>query len=279
MLILKVVLAFKKSWIYTRMRSYAQRQKMLHQRKITIDNVKKRMKRGIKTVIAAQKNPRQYYDVTVSSFGGCGTSMLLNFLSQILISNHPDNLDGIKHIGFPPDCISKRCIYIFGDPRACILSLFRRLRLVKAHHLGMRIGLQKFPPHWFSPSTLENYAKKGKDSFLLAQQFDSWFNSQARVPVLFIRYETLWDNLEILFDFVGLPTEARNNFPKYQQRKSDINTVPAEILDRLDQIHRPLKEKLDALPDYILREPDEPADAATSDHSPRSVQKSFDLHT
>ena len=269
MLISKVVLAFKKSWIYPHYKQH----KNLHY-------IKTRIGRGIKTVIAAQKNPRQYYDVTVSSFGGCGTSILLNFLSQSLISNERGNLDGIKHIGFPPDCISKRCIYIFGDPCASILSLFRyHDKHPKYHHLGMRIGLQKFPPHWFPPSTLENYAKKGKDSFLLAQQFDSWFNSQARVPVLFIRYETLWDNLEILFDFVGLPTEARNNFPKYQQRKSDINTVPAEILDRLDQIHRPLKEKLDALPDYILREPDEPADAATSDHSPRAVQKSFDLHT
>ena len=74
----------------------------------------------------------QNYDVIVVSFGGAGTTMLLEFLAPYLKVNHRNSyVDGLKHIYTPEHPILKnntveKVIYLMSDPRDSVLSIFRR---------------------------------------------------------------------------------------------------------------------------------------------------------
>ena len=236
--------------------------------------------RFMKKIIATQKVPGKYYDVTVTSYGGSGSTLLLKFLDENrFISNNSKNFDCIKHIGFPPRRLASRYIYIFANPIESLLSLYRRYkgRLIRQHSFTLNLDLQ--PKFVIPPAkTLEKYIEKGKDRFLFERHFNNWFNACLPCPVLFIRYEKLWDNLEVLFDFLGLHNiDARNSFPKYHPRKSTVDNTPADILDELERMYGKFAERLNTLPDYILCKPHSSAKTTISADTSSATQNPPEL--
>ena len=90
---------------------------------------------------------------------------------------------------------------------------------------------------------------------MLEKYFDACLKLRLPQPILFMRYETLWNNLDVLFNFLDLPTELRSDFPPYKERKSKLISLPYDTQEQLKQIYSSLSNKIDALPDYFIRSP------------------------
>ena len=195
-------------------------------------------------------------DILVTSYGGSGTSALLEFLNKHhahINTNHPFNKDACKHslsavANLKP---SGRVLYLFSDPKLAILSVYRR-DMLPVHDLSMRVNFKWIPCPIKTTMDLKTYLAKGKDPCTFERYFDAWLNLRLPQPILFMRYETLWDNLEVLFDFLGLPPAVKNDFPKFSGRLTSVEDFPLGVQTQIDSIYEDFSKRISTLPDYFL---------------------------
>ncbi|MBI3334441.1 hypothetical protein HYZ97_03055, partial [Candidatus Pacearchaeota archaeon] len=76
---------------------------------------------------------------------------------------------------------------------------------------------------------LQRYALEGHDIFKFERHFNNWKKSTMSYPILFIKYEHIWDNLPEIFDFLDIPKSEIKHFPKNTGRESGIEQQPAEV--------------------------------------------------
>lgn len=193
-------------------------------------------------------------DLVIVSYGGVGTTFLLDFLGQYKKTNDLWNRDKIKHSPLPPVGFNPnlKFIYVYGSPQMAVASLFRR-----DYHPSMSRKLQR----WYGNTkplpldmTLDEYAAAGVDSFYFERHFFNWYESYLTgIPTLFVRYETLFDNVQSLLEFVGLP-ETIANFPRKTARNSLRDTIPTHTLKALDQMYGEFAVQLKKLSDVEVRQ-------------------------
>jgi len=193
-------------------------------------------------------------DIYVVLYGGVGTTFLINFLSKYLYTNHPADADGFKHIPLPPIRVKPqaRFIYIFGDPIVSAISLFRR-----NFHYQQSKKLQRFnliQNLINKDENISSYANRGKDKLNIEQHFNNWFQHYRLYRTLFLRYDSIWDNIGHLIDFLELPEYVINDFPKKRERNSLIDSIDAETYDKLKSMYRNFSAQIEALPNVIIRE-------------------------
>ena len=158
-------------------------------------------------------------DVLVCSAGGVGTSFLINHINKYLNTNHVGDKDIFKHISFPPISYNSeiRYIYIYGNPVDSAISLFGRN--YQYNHSRKLINLGSSGRFIGKEVTLERYAAEGTDMFYFKEHFNSWLKLSKFYPTLFIRYEKIWDNLETIYGFLGIPEEEIGLFPERRKRR------------------------------------------------------------
>ena len=190
-------------------------------------------------------------EIVISSFGGGGTSFLLDFVSKYKITNSPKDRDGFKHLPIPPISFNRniKCVFVYSDPILATISLFRR-----KYHAIQATKLQRWQRIAYGDcitnnTTLEEYAIAGKDSFCFAQQFNNWHSRYLIHPTLFVKYESLFDNLEQLFHFIGIDKQEIINFPAKIDRKSNIQTISSKTYEQLKTIYKPLYEEFERTDD------------------------------
>lgn len=195
-------------------------------------------------------------EVVVASFGGVGTTFLISYLKQFKKINHYDDEDGIKHLPLPPVSFNKnvKLIYVFGNPQLAAISLFRR-----DYHYLQSEKLQKCVrnhlPSIPKEMTLQEYASQGIDKFYFREQFYNWHDKYlSSYPTLFIRYETLFDNVEPLLDFLDLPKDCIEGFPEKKKRNSAIDEIPVSTRKQLDLMYGDFSDELAQLPDVEIRQ-------------------------
>lgn len=188
-----------------------------------------------------------------ASGGGVATSMLGEFFARRHKVNTPSDEDGLKHmpmspISFNPDF---RYVFVFGDPVAATVSLFRR----DYHSLQSRKLQRGYRPYRHIPRTmtLDEYARQGEDLLGFERQFLNYYERHLIHPTLFLRYDTLWDNLGTLREFLGISVEEMKEFPAKAARKSEELNVPLETLEKLGQMYRPFQQRLGELGDAVVR--------------------------
>jgi len=198
-------------------------------------------------------------EVLVISFGGAGSTFLLSFLSNYFRTNELSNFDSIKHSTLPP--LSRnpnlKAVYIYSDPRLATVSLFNR-GYARNHSRYLQNPLH---PAGRVPAgtTLENYVEEGIDRFDFEGHFNNWHERfQPNYPVLFMQYETLYDHLPVLFDFLELPEEARRAFPQEQKRRSSLESLPETTRDALEKLYGSFAEQLRQRPPIEVRQPTTP---------------------
>jgi hypothetical protein len=195
-------------------------------------------------------------EVVVASAGGVGTTFLINFIAQYRRVNHFDDEDGIKHLPVPPVSLNKKLklIYVYGNPQLAAMSLFRR----EYHHLQsgkLRKCVADAPAAVPVTMTLDEYAAKGIDGFYFREHFENWYsNYLSSFPTLFIRYETLFENLEPLLDFLELPSETLKAFPKKKKRNSAMDEMPEETRQGLQKMYAVFEKELAELADTEIRQ-------------------------
>jgi hypothetical protein len=102
--------------------------------------------------------------------------------------------------------------------------------------------------------TLDEYAKNGKDQFYFREHFYNWYDNYLLYPTLFVRYETLWQNLDALFAFLRLPEPALREFPARIERKTQTNAMSAEAVDGLRKMYQDFCDEIANLSDIVIRQ-------------------------
>ncbi|MGB1251987.1 MAG: hypothetical protein ACPG8W_15325 [Candidatus Promineifilaceae bacterium] len=197
----------------------------------------------------------KHVDTVIASSGGVGSSMLLTHLSQYRQTNLPSDDDGVKHSPLPP--MTKhpqaRFVYIFGDPRLATLSLFRR-----NYQHGHSRKLQRYQENPTGPVpkgiSLDAYVAVGQDRLGFETHFDNWLMHHQVHQTLFLRYEAVHDNLDVLATFLELPKQAIATFPKRKERQSALSRVAAPTRQGLERLYGPFAARLAALDDVIIKE-------------------------
>jgi len=201
------------------------------------------------------------HKVQACSFGGCGTTLLYNFFRKIKvdISSEPD-AGRWKHMPYPPATPGNpdfklrddyKAVYIFGNPMNALASLFKR-----KHHVYHPVRTGFGPKKLDNKMKLEDYLKTNKeDIFKLEFHFDNWTTcpKEGRAyPILLLKYETLWNNLPALLEFLDIPQEKRPLFPKKKARSSNWTTLPEEIKNSLYERYGTLAEKIEKQPEFKI---------------------------
>ena len=194
-------------------------------------------------------------ELLVCSYGGTGTTMLIRFLSDYFRCNSVDDDDRLKHTDKIPVSQNKdlKLIYVYGDPIDAVCSLFRR----KFFNLHSRKLLRSYPK--MAPiaagTTLTSYAEEGVDRLKFQQHFDNWYKRDQFYPVLFIKYERLWENLPVLFEYLGIPADQIDRFPKKRAREIEQLELSDATRVRLTEMYGNFVQQVTAYSDTMILQP------------------------
>jgi hypothetical protein len=192
-------------------------------------------------------------EFAVVSPGGVATTSLIHFFALHHAVNAPNDEDSLKHMPIPPVSFNPnfKFIHIFGDPVAATISLFRRkFQELQSKKLQRGTNLRCPIPIEMS---LEEYAAHGKDRLLFENFFTNYYSTHLLYPTLFIRYEHLWENLDAIRDFLNLPTEEFETFPRKLIRETEKQTIDSRVIVRLKQMYSGFYKKTEGLPGAFVR--------------------------
>jgi len=71
---------------------------------------------------------------------------------------------------------------------------------------------------------------------------------------MFIRYETMYDNLKPLHDFLNLPKSCFEGFPKKKNRIATLEKISPETRAQLDRLYGDFSNELAKLDNVEIRE-------------------------
>ncbi|WP_420434322.1 hypothetical protein [Hyphobacterium sp.] len=203
----------------------------------------------------------------VVSPGGVGSKMVTRWLEPRATERVWSGMHSHRRLPPPAAFNAQKFIYLFGDPRNIVLSLFNRRfgksnrhgftpkgdragrqdpEFVRKHALNMQTDPSLIDASW----DLQAYLENGRDLLRLEEHFDSWFHGDQPYPVVFARYESLSDSGPELARWLGI----RRPPIAYQPRASDWQALPDKVRQSLDAIYGDLARRLEALPDLVIRQ-------------------------
>jgi len=193
------------------------------------------------------------------SYGGVGSQILLKGILRNLSSSNKGThlLDHHTHKRDPFFYVGRgtKVIYIFGNPMNAVISFFRRTARKKYwmyyHCKHLEVDHELFSLNW----SLEDFLKNGKDLFRLEEHFDNWLHSHVCYPILFVKYETMWEHLPEIFEFLSTASARTGQFPPQKDRESDWRKEPKYIQEGLLNLYGSFDEKLNRFPEIYLLEP------------------------
>lgn len=230
------------------------------QKKIAKNLVNNKM---LKNLIA-NRYSKLNYPILVNSYGRSGSTLLTDaivtssietksyFLQKIIsrsLQKRAFDLENTtltnntvyKTHDYPPKQnfnINLRMLYTFADPIDVILSLIRiyeanKKEWIKDHYQHLKV--EYINNFWEILNT---------DQLCLEKHIDTWLNED-RFPIAFIKYETMWNHVEDISDFLGFQIKL----PPYRARKS--KKQKKEIVLKLKQTYEPLLEKVYNLDEFF----------------------------
>lgn len=203
----------------------------------------------------------------VISYGGVGSKMLARWV----YSGHDKATWRRNHLHTrnPQPFRRTDCtfLYLFGDPRDAVISLFaRRMRRHPRHSFTPQadpVSAKHVPAYvirhlrnidGISSSIDESwdidaFARNARvDPFKLEDHFDRWFNANGYLDIIFIRYETLWNNKEAICDLLSIPT---TELPEYHEREASWQKQPDAVQTRLCDLYGSFAARLESYPDIF----------------------------
>ena len=203
----------------------------------------------------------------VATYGGTGSKTLVRgILNQPPPGSSPVNLvrRHHTHTRVPYDVVpeGKKVIYLYGDPAHSIASFFRRAanedpddphprhsNFIARHCRNVEGDLGNITDGY----GLDDFLRSDDDPFGLADHFHSWLWAKVPYRILFLQYETLWDHLEEIFDYLGIPPAETANFPERRENHVERNRKYDEPLRRLRSKYARLIAEMERLPPVLIR--------------------------
>ena len=87
----------------------------------------------------------------------------------------------------------------------------------------------------------------------MEEQFDNWVNKDVSYPIILIKYEKIFDYLDVLFDFLGLDKNYIKEFPKKRENRSESIKLNKNLQKSFEGIYSKLCSKIESMPDYLIR--------------------------
>ncbi len=197
-----------------------------------------------------ESNPyRITHTVQVTSFGGSGTTAVCRHLLDANVDLQPGPGQWpFKHRRWPPQAAEVpagfRVLYIVGDPRDAILSIFGRN--LQFGHYGSLHGKEPDATAHTRLQSIETFLDAGVDDFELDDHVDRWLRHPAGYPVMVVRYDRIHDTWPDVHEFVGLSRDYAA-LPR-RERRNDWRTIPLQMQKQLDDLYGPLARRIQALP-------------------------------
>jgi hypothetical protein len=207
-------------------------------------------------------------DTIVVSYGGSGSTFLLEFLRQHLRVNASNSWhDGIKHINSPNHPILelyevRRAVYLYGDPRAALVSLYRRnfqvhvIPKVNAMHRSVAEYAEyvaKTPMNL----TFDEFLENGRDLLNCTRHLLNWLTERTDFPLMYVKYEHLLEHIGELLTFLDLPSSLAVEFPASMKRATALENLTEAQRRKLSSIYGEFLKLFEALPPVMIRGPRE----------------------
>ncbi len=193
-------------------------------------------------------------EVLIVSFGGVGTTFLMDAITPFRLTNRSDNGDGYKHLPIPPLSSRKnlKTIYVFGDPVLAAVSLFRRGYHCTQSHANAKF--QDFDYLIPEDKSLEDYVTGRKDGLYFTSHFKNWLSGSGEYSVLFLKYDAIYDSLDVIQSFLNLPDAFVAQFQEKRIRKSKLSDLSANTVEGLEEMYGELKNEIDQYPGSFVLE-------------------------
>lgn len=187
--------------------------------------------------------------VLICSHGGVGTTFLSKFISRFRSTNDPYDRDHCKHLPRPPAWLhtSTKVVYVYGDPEAAAISLFRRnYAQLQSRKNGIFREISK-------DTDLSAYIKNGKDSLGLTKHVVRWLDKKYYCnPTVAVQYGSLWKNQADLVEFLDLPDAAVDDFPVQTTRRSNHDCISFSEQKRLSDIYSSYRKICSEMPGFAV---------------------------
>jgi len=190
--------------------------------------------------------------IFVEGLGRCGTSLVYLSLADAApshfrkdffrhIADAPSESGIYKTHDYPSPALGTgdRVIYLFGEPERIVQSLFFLEPSFKEEHF------QNFGREYRG----DEESLLRHDGLGLGEHFRSWKYYSSGTPILFLHYETIWANLQLLRDFTGLNLHLPERVPPRVlpaiDLRVDFRTLRGEMTERVFLRPRSLQDSLE----------------------------------
>ncbi|MEQ8909268.1 MAG: hypothetical protein RIC95_08750 [Vicingaceae bacterium] len=196
-------------------------------------------------------------EVVVASYGGVGTTFLIEFIRKFKKTNCAHDSDGVKHSPLPPLSNNPKIkfVYIYGDPRLAVISLFRR-KFHRAQSRKLLMYSKEDRSLLKDNTTLAEYLTWRKDLFRFERHFQNWYDSYLNYPTFFVKIDDLFKVKSELVNFLELPESALKEFPIQKVRNSKIESLDSSLSNLLDEQYAQFSSFLKGLNSYVIRIPE-----------------------
>jgi len=131
--------------------------------------------------------------------------------------------------------INGKFIFMFGDPIDLVLSAQHKTN-TEEHYLNLRVDPRR--------ANTKDYLTE--DTMRLEDMFNDW--CKLRTPnVLRVRYETMWENLDKINDFLGIEIEL----PPKRARTTSRVDYPVEDIIKMEKTYHNLIILINESPDIF----------------------------
>lgn len=166
-------------------------------------------------------------DVWLCSTGGAGSNLLKDHIDKYVKVKSPYLAALLTHHKEPVQVNQEdfKAVYLHSDP-------FQVLKSVKRRGL-VKTNIKK----------LNNTRLLGESDELLLEsvfrQFNNWTETKVNYPVLCIKYEALYDSLDLLGDFLSIPFD---DFPPKRERLSHEIDIEEHLFQKFESQYQIWKE-------------------------------------
>lgn len=100
---------------------------------------------------------------------------------------------------------------------------------------------------------LDDYLRQGQDHLKRCAQIEAWFERPSvQYPILYLRYDAIWSQLERLFRFVGIPPQRAASFPEHRPRSTSLSVLKPSQREQLEALYGSLEARLAASPSWRI---------------------------
>jgi hypothetical protein len=206
-------------------------------------------------------NPQKYFNKNmnfyVCSFGGCGSTVIFNYLSHFgnvyhIHDRYPPNKltyvgnentkedvyrEWFNSVPIPEDKLQNyKVIYIYRNPLQVIYSRFVQAHGPNINHLKNIKCINNGNIHIY------DVLKIGRDLYKMEEFYDNYVSNKERnYNIYCVKYEMFWNNISIFNKVLGIP-DIKYLYPEKRERLKQIL-----FQKQLNQIYRSLILKMNTM--------------------------------